>query len=172
MPYKSLAQEGLFHSANSPVGSEKVAEFDSATKGMHLPKHVKHMKDGGVVAKHSGPNQKVSKDWGVDLTKWADKDGGSTDMGKKGYEVDLSPAGQYDDAVRAEGNTAAKAQMEAKRQQMVNAQGMKKGGMVPGKGSGDHVAALLEPGEVVVPKHIVEEIFTPKRTWDHDEDGE
>ena len=34
--------------------------------------------------------------------------------------------------------------------------GMKKGGTVPGKGSGDHIPALLEPGEYVIPKKIVE----------------
>ena len=32
---------------------------------------------------------------------------------------------------------------------------MKKGGIVPGSGSGDKVRALLEPGELVVPKHQV-----------------
>ena len=38
MPYKSQAQEGLFHSKNSPVGKKVVKEFDAATKGKHLPK--------------------------------------------------------------------------------------------------------------------------------------
>jgi hypothetical protein len=43
MPYKSQAQQGLFHSPNSPVGPSVVKEFDQATKGAHdLPKHVKH----------------------------------------------------------------------------------------------------------------------------------
>lgn len=40
MPYKSQAQAGLFHSPNSPVSPEKVAEFDRASKGKHLPKRV------------------------------------------------------------------------------------------------------------------------------------
>lgn len=40
MPYKSQAQAGLFHSPNSPVSPAKVAEFDAATKGKHLPKRV------------------------------------------------------------------------------------------------------------------------------------
>jgi|SRR5208282_131583 len=194
MPYKSLAQEGLFHSADSPVGPEEVKKWDAATKGKHLPQK---LKDGGVVANHSGPNQKVSKDWGVDLTKWAGKDSGS-DMGKKGYEVDVSPAGQYDDAVRAEGNLANKAQMEAKRQSMVDEQGQPvqkfaDGGpvqpafkdddfadainkthmpKVPGVGNRDTVPALLTPGEVVVPKKAAAKMFKPSNTWTTDEDEE
>lgn len=41
MPYKSLAQAALFHSSNSPVSPEKVAEYDRASKGMKLPKRSK-----------------------------------------------------------------------------------------------------------------------------------
>lgn len=41
MPYKSLAQEGLFHSKDSPVSAKVVKEFDKATKGKKLPKHAK-----------------------------------------------------------------------------------------------------------------------------------
>lgn len=74
---------------------------------------------------------------GIDLTKWAsrsnvphkasggvkatspiDKAGGN--MGAKGYEVDLTPAGQLDDAVRNEGNLEMKAKLEKKRQAVVN----------------------------------------------------
>lgn len=44
MPYRSLAQEGLFHSKNSPVSKKVVKEFDKATKGMHLPKKAKAKK--------------------------------------------------------------------------------------------------------------------------------
>jgi hypothetical protein len=33
MPYASKAQQGLFHSANSPVSKSKVAEFDKESKG-------------------------------------------------------------------------------------------------------------------------------------------
>lgn len=41
MPYKSQAQQGLFHSPNSPVSDKVVADFDAASKGQHgLPKHV------------------------------------------------------------------------------------------------------------------------------------
>jgi hypothetical protein len=36
--YKSLKQEGLFHSKNSPVSKSVVKEFDRATKGRSLPK--------------------------------------------------------------------------------------------------------------------------------------
>jgi len=41
--YKSTAQQGLFHSKNSPVDPATVNEFDQATKGhfAKLPEHVK-----------------------------------------------------------------------------------------------------------------------------------
>jgi hypothetical protein len=42
MPYSSQAQQGLFHSKNSPVDAAEVAKFDAASKGQHgLPEHVK-----------------------------------------------------------------------------------------------------------------------------------
>lgn len=41
MPYASQAQQGLFHSKNSPVSAKVVAEFDAASKGRkNLPRHV------------------------------------------------------------------------------------------------------------------------------------
>ena len=41
MPYVSKAQQGLFHSKNSPVSSDVVNEFDQASKGQTgLPEHV------------------------------------------------------------------------------------------------------------------------------------
>ena len=44
MPYLSQAQQGLFHSSNSPVSKKVVAEFDAASKGHRgLPKHVGSM---------------------------------------------------------------------------------------------------------------------------------
>ena len=40
MPYESRAQQGLFHSPNSPVSKKVVADFDAASKGQHgLPYH-------------------------------------------------------------------------------------------------------------------------------------
>jgi hypothetical protein len=178
MPYKSQAQEGLFHSPDSPVGPKEVAHWDAATKGMHLPK-VAHMAKGG----------KVTDKWGIDLTKWANE----------------SDADKADDAVRAEGNLEAKAQLEKQRQALVDAQGqqpvqklheggyvhgpvgMKDGGVVgepdfdsaiasahlpkvPGKGNKDSVPAMLTPGEVVVSKKAETKMFKPSNTWTHDED--
>jgi hypothetical protein len=53
MPYKSQAQQGLFHSPNSPVGPSVVKEFDQATKGAHdLPKHVKHPQGNAAPMKY------------------------------------------------------------------------------------------------------------------------
>lgn len=41
MPYVSKAQQGLFHSPNSPVSKDVVADFDKASKGQKgLPYHV------------------------------------------------------------------------------------------------------------------------------------
>lgn len=38
--YVSKAQQGLFHSPNSPVGPDVVAKFDRESKGVHgLPAH-------------------------------------------------------------------------------------------------------------------------------------
>lgn len=40
--YASQAQQGLFHSPNSPVSPAEVAKWDAESKGVHgLPKHVK-----------------------------------------------------------------------------------------------------------------------------------
>jgi hypothetical protein len=40
MPYESRAQQGLFHSPNSPVSKKVVADFDAASKGQkNLPYH-------------------------------------------------------------------------------------------------------------------------------------
>ena len=47
MPYQSKAQQGLFHSPNSPVSKKEVKKWDKASKGdKNLPKHVKPKKKG------------------------------------------------------------------------------------------------------------------------------
>jgi hypothetical protein len=43
-PFASLAQEGYLHAHPEKLGKKKLAEFDAATKGMKLPKHVKKSK--------------------------------------------------------------------------------------------------------------------------------
>lgn len=167
-------QKAMFAAAsgNSNIGipkkvGEDFANADIARGPDKLPAKVHegkpmHMAKGGVVPDKS----KVSDKWGVDLTKWANE----------------SDADKLDDQVRNEGNLQAKAALEAKREALVDAgnspapqpAGMHKGGKVPGKGSGDHVAALLEPGELVIPKKDVEGMFKPRNTWteDTDDDGE
>ena len=50
MPFKSQAQAGYLHSHPEILGKEGLAEWDKATKGKHLPEHVKKYDDGGVVA--------------------------------------------------------------------------------------------------------------------------
>lgn len=40
-PFASLAQEGFLHEHPEKLGAKKLAEFDAATKGRHLPKRVK-----------------------------------------------------------------------------------------------------------------------------------
>jgi hypothetical protein len=42
MPFKSLAQEGYMHAHPEILGKAGLKEWDSATKGKHLPKHAKH----------------------------------------------------------------------------------------------------------------------------------
>lgn len=45
MPYASKAQQGLFHSANSPVSAKEVSKWDKESKGEKgLPEHVKSKK--------------------------------------------------------------------------------------------------------------------------------
>lgn len=41
MPFKSLAQEGYMHEHPEVLGKSGLKEWDAATKGKHLPKHVK-----------------------------------------------------------------------------------------------------------------------------------
>lgn len=40
-PFASTAQAGYLHSHPEVLGRERLAEWDRATKGKHLPKHVK-----------------------------------------------------------------------------------------------------------------------------------
>ena len=49
MPFKSLAQEGFLHAHPEKLGKKTLAEFDAATKGKHLPEHVKTYDSGGLV---------------------------------------------------------------------------------------------------------------------------
>jgi hypothetical protein len=42
-PFASLAQEGYLHAHPEKLGPKKLAEFDAATKGKHLPKRVKKL---------------------------------------------------------------------------------------------------------------------------------
>jgi hypothetical protein len=46
MPYRSLAQEGYFHTHKKQLSAQGVdiAEWDAATKGKHLPNRVKPKK--------------------------------------------------------------------------------------------------------------------------------
>jgi hypothetical protein len=57
MPYKSLAQEGYFHTHKAELEKQgvDVGEWDAATKGKHLPHKVQaHAKGGLVMALSSG----------------------------------------------------------------------------------------------------------------------
>jgi hypothetical protein len=48
VPYLSKAQQGLFHSPNSPVSKKEVKKWDKESKGKkNLPKHVKKTKKKG-----------------------------------------------------------------------------------------------------------------------------
>jgi hypothetical protein len=49
MPFKSLAQEGFLHAHPEKLGKKGLAEWDAATKGKHLPEHVKTYDSGGKV---------------------------------------------------------------------------------------------------------------------------
>lgn len=45
MPFVSQAQQGYLHEHPEILGKKKLAEFDAATKGKHLPKRVHSKKD-------------------------------------------------------------------------------------------------------------------------------
>jgi hypothetical protein len=47
MPFKSLAQEGYLHAHPEKLGKAGLAEWDAATKGHHLPEHVKGSRASG-----------------------------------------------------------------------------------------------------------------------------
>ena len=55
MPYKSLAQEGYFHTHAKQLAKQgvNIAEWDKSTKGKKLPKHVGLL--GGKSAKRGKP---------------------------------------------------------------------------------------------------------------------
>lgn len=78
MPYKSDAQRGLFHSANSPVSKKEVKKWDKESKGdKNLPEHVKKASDGGYVecascggkVEHMCKGGMTGKDWMLDYKK-------------------------------------------------------------------------------------------------------
>src|SRR5271165_57621 len=48
-PFSSKAQAGYLHSHPEKLGKAGLKEWDSATKGRHLPEHVKTYDSGGVV---------------------------------------------------------------------------------------------------------------------------
>jgi hypothetical protein len=67
MPYKSRAQQGLFHSKNSPVSAKVVAEFDAASKGQHgLPRHVKHPEGNKAPIKYGKKSQDITGKYSMD----------------------------------------------------------------------------------------------------------
>ena len=52
MPFVSLAQEGFMHEHPEKLGKKALAEWDAATKGMHLPKHVPHEARKALLVNH------------------------------------------------------------------------------------------------------------------------
>lgn len=52
MPFKSLAQEGFLHEHPEKLGKKGLAEWDAATKGKHLPEHVKKFTHGTDYVPH------------------------------------------------------------------------------------------------------------------------
>lgn len=48
MPFVSQAQAGYMHSHPEILGKKGLAEWDAATKGKKLPKHVKKVKGGNT----------------------------------------------------------------------------------------------------------------------------
>lgn len=87
MPYASKAQQGLFHSPNSPVGPDVVAKFDRESKGVHgLPEHSK----GGKM-KHNPKAAALHHIKGLAHGALMDR------MKKKRMEIDaISPAHQQE----------------------------------------------------------------------------
>jgi hypothetical protein len=41
MPFKSAAQRGYLHAHPEILGKKALAEWDAASKGQHVPEHVK-----------------------------------------------------------------------------------------------------------------------------------
>ena len=52
MPFKSQAQAGYLHSHPEILGAAGLREWDAATKGKHLPKHVKKFHNGTDYVPH------------------------------------------------------------------------------------------------------------------------
>lgn len=44
MPFKSAAQRGYLHAHPEILGKKGLAEWDAASKGQHVPEHVKKPK--------------------------------------------------------------------------------------------------------------------------------
>lgn len=64
MPYKSKAQQGFFHAAEErgEMSPKVVKEFDSASKGMKLPKRVAKKASGDRIKGYSsGGRIKMAK---------------------------------------------------------------------------------------------------------------
>jgi hypothetical protein len=69
VPFVSKAQQGYLHAHPEVLGKEKLAEFDSATKGMHnLPEHVENGKPSYSSA-HKARKKKEDKPSYADVHK-------------------------------------------------------------------------------------------------------
>ena len=68
MPFKSKAQQGYLHAHPEILGKAGLAEWDSASKGKHLPRkkkmpkhtHIEHHDDGSKTIRHQHHDGKES----------------------------------------------------------------------------------------------------------------
>jgi len=51
MPFKSAAQRGYLHAHPEILGKKGLAEWDAASKGQHVPEHVKDGKPSYTAAR-------------------------------------------------------------------------------------------------------------------------
>jgi hypothetical protein len=61
MPFVSAAQRGFMHANPEVLGKKGLAEWDAASKGQHVPEHVK---DGKPSYSHARKARKESKENG------------------------------------------------------------------------------------------------------------
>lgn len=159
---KTIAKPPVGHEKQSPGGLKAIASIHQAlgadrssgpsVSTLHggtqtsSPTQPLRMQDGGVVPK------KDSYDAGHEKAESEREETESQNAAASASSMGV-------DAAQPKGKKWGVDLSKGGAEPMEDTRKMSDGGVVPGKGGGDHVPALLEPGELVIPKDAAQRII-------------